>query len=77
MKVLTGGVAYHMKIIVGETDCPVTNIQNYIEEYDEEACVINLDHDNNQMCDVEVFKTNKDYGGGYTLNDSSCKKCKF
>ena len=50
---------YHLTVIVGETDCQVKNISNHEQEFNEENCVINLDHDNNHMCDVVVRQTLK------------------
>ena len=50
------GMYYHLTVIVGETDCQVNNISNHEQEFNEEICVINLDHDNNHICDVVVHQ---------------------
>ena len=48
---------YHLTVIVGETDCPVNKIRFYEKEFNEEKCVINLDHNNNHICNIVVHQS--------------------
>ena len=77
---------YYMTVIVGESDCPVKNITNHVNENDHEKCVINLDHENNHICEVVIHSGLRSRTSMYelVLNDgntlyfdagkSSCKK---
>ena len=55
---------------IGESDCPVVDINNYEREFDEENCVINLDHDNNHICHIVVHQ-GKDLYYSSSLSRSS------
>ena len=64
-------------MIIGESDCEVGDIQNAVDEFDKEQCTINLEHDNNYMCEVVVYKPLKPLGNDLILSQKNCRKGKF
>ena len=65
-------------MIVGESDCPVNNIEQYEKEFIEQTCVINLDHDNNHLCEAAVYQsTVKEVPMMFDISQSSCKKSMY
>ena len=64
---VVAGTNYFLTVLVGETDCPVS------DEFDKINCTINLDHDNNHQCDVVVYKP-LDRTASLQLSHKSCNK---
>jgi len=68
---VVAGTNFFLTIIVGESDCDFDDASN---EFDKEQCTINLDHDNNHMCDVVVYKPVKTLSNELLLSQHSCQK---
>ena len=73
---MVAGTNFFLTIFVGETDCPVTSIEQAEQEFSKENCTINLEHDNNYQCYVVVYKPLKVYSSKFILSNKNCKKGK-
>merc|ERR1711936_989819 len=71
---VVAGTNYFLTIIIGESDCEVVDIENAVQEFDKEQCTINLEHDNNYMCEVVVYKPLKALGDNLILSQKNCRK---
>ena len=71
---MVAGTNYFLTVIIGESDCEVGNIENSVSEFDKEECTINLEHDNNYMCEVVVYKPLKALGDDLILSQKNCRK---
>jgi len=71
---VVAGTNFFLTVIIGESDCEVGDIQNAVDEFDKEQCTINLEHDNNYMCEVVVYKPLKPLGNDLILSQKNCRK---
>ena len=71
---VVAGTNFFLTIFVGETDCPVTMIDQAELEFNKENCTINLEHDNNYQCDVVVYKPLQVIANKFILSNKKCDK---
>jgi len=71
---VVAGTNFFLTLIIGESDCEVGDIESADQEFDKEQCTINLEHDNNYMCEVVVYKPLKALGDNLILSQKNCRK---